>query len=72
MREFYRLLLKFVYFVINILFVLQIAIMIVVFLTAVYWFLNLIDVSAFDFAKPVADAASDCYYKIKVLFVPYN
>lgn len=44
---------------INILFMVQIALMILVFLTATYWFLNLLDISAFSFAEPIANAVSD-------------
>lgn len=55
----YKLLTKILQGIINLLFVLQIALMILVFLTATYWFLSLISVSAFDFAKPIADSVSE-------------
>ncbi|MFQ8626401.1 MAG: hypothetical protein ACLSA2_08045 [Candidatus Gastranaerophilaceae bacterium] len=55
----YKLLSKFIKFIINILFVVQITLMVLVFLTATYWFLTLINVTAFDFARPIADAISD-------------
>ena len=55
----YKLLTKILQGIINLLFVLQIALMILVFLTATYWFLSLINVSAFDFAKPIADSVSE-------------
>ena len=44
---------------INILFMVQIALMILVFLTATYWFLNLLDITAFSFVEPIANAVSD-------------
>ncbi len=44
---------------INILFVVQIALMILVFLTATYWFLTLLDISAFSFVEPIANVVSD-------------
>lgn len=55
----YKLLSKIIKGIINLLFVLQIALMVLVFLTATYWFFSLINVSAFDFAKPIADAVSE-------------
>lgn len=55
----YKLLSKIIKFIINILFVVQITLMILVFLTATYWFLTLINVTAFDFAKPIADVITD-------------
>ena len=55
----YKLLSKIIKGIINLLFVLQIALMVLVFLTATYWFFSLINVSAFDFAKPIADTVSE-------------
>lgn len=43
-------------FCVNLLFVVQITLMILVFLTATQWFLSLLNVHAFDFALPVSDA----------------
>lgn len=54
----YKFLSKVLQIILNILFVIQITLMILVFLTATYWFLNLINIPAFDFAKPIADAVS--------------
>lgn len=50
---------KFLHFLINILFVLQIILMILVFLTASYWFFNLINSDVFSFAQPIADSITD-------------
>lgn len=55
MISIYKLFSKILKFIINILFVVQIALMITVFLTATYWFLDLINVNAFDFVKPLAE-----------------
>lgn len=55
----YKFLSKILQFILNILFVIQITLMILVFLTAAYWFLNLINVSAFDFVSPIADVISN-------------
>ncbi len=59
MISIYKAISKILQFLINVLFVIQISLMILVFLTAAYWFLNLINVNAFDFVKPIADAVSD-------------
>lgn len=59
MLKFYKLLIKLLEFLLNIMFVLQIGLMIVVFLTATYWFLDLINCSAFEFARPLAESISD-------------
>ncbi len=59
MLNFYKGLIKVLEFLLNIMFVLQIALMITVFLTATYWFFDLIDSTAFAFAKPLADNVSD-------------
>lgn len=59
MINIYKLITKIIKGIINLLFVVQIALMILVFLTATYWFFSLINVSAFDFAKPIADFVSE-------------
>lgn len=59
MIKIYKLLLNMLKIVINIAFVLQIMLMVIVFLTATYWFLSLINVSAFDFVKPLADTIAE-------------
>ncbi len=46
-------------FILNVMFVLQIALMVTIFLTGTYWFLDLIGSSAFEFAKPLAESISD-------------
>lgn len=43
----------------NILFVMQITLMVLVFLTATYWFMTLINVSFFDFVQPIADVVTN-------------
>ena len=55
----YKLISKIIKGVINLLFVVQIVLMILVFLTATYWFFSLINVGVFDFAKPIADAVTE-------------
>lgn len=59
MEKFYEGLSKFLYTIINVLFVIQIVIMIVVFLTASYWFFDLINSDLFSFAQPLASSVSD-------------
>ena len=59
MIEVYKFLSKILQLILNILFVIQITLMILIFLTATYWFLNLINVSAFDFVSPIADVISN-------------
>ena len=61
MIKIYKLLLNMLKIVINIAFVLQIMLMVIVFLTATYWFLSLINVSAFDFVKPLADTIAEAH-----------
>ena len=51
--------LKFLSFIINLLFVLQITLLILIFFTAAYWFFNLIEIHIFDFAEPIANCISD-------------
>lgn len=55
----YKFLSKILQFILNILFVIQITLMVLVFLTATYWFLNLIHITAFDFVAPIADFISN-------------
>lgn len=55
----YKFLSKILQIILNILFVIQITLVILIFLTATYWFLNLINMSAFDFVKPIADLITD-------------
>lgn len=50
---------KLLQFFINFLFVIQITLMILIFLTATYWFLDLIDIHFFDFVQPIAASISD-------------
>lgn len=52
----YKLLRKILQVIINLIFIVQIALMIIVFLTAMYWFLNLLGFGAFDFVAPIAEA----------------
>ncbi len=59
MIKIYESLSKFLKIIINILFVLQITTMIIVFLTAAYWFFNLINSDVFSFAEPLALTISD-------------
>lgn len=54
----YKAVLKVLHFLINLAFVFQIALLILVFLTASYWFLNLVDINIFDFARPIAETIS--------------
>lgn len=55
----YRLFHKLLHILINFIFVIQIALMITVFLTATYWFLNLLGFTAFDFVSPIANALTN-------------
>lgn len=59
MLKVYKGLIKFLECILNLTFVVQIALLIVVFLTAAYWFLDLINCSAFEFARPLAESISD-------------
>lgn len=59
MLKLYKALIKVLEGSLNLMFVLQIGLMIVVFLTATYWFLDLINCSAFEFARPLAETISD-------------
>lgn len=59
MLKVYKGLIKILDIILNLLFVLQITILIVVFITAAYWFFDLINSSAFEFAKPLAESISD-------------
>lgn len=55
----YKTISKFLQFVLNMLFVIQITLMILVFLTSTYWFLDLIGSNAFNFAAPLANSIID-------------
>lgn len=59
MINIYKLFSNILKLIINIAFVLQIVLMVTVFLTGTYWFLSLINISAFDFVKPLADAIAE-------------
>ena len=59
MLKFYKFLIKSLEFLLNVMFVLQIAFMVTIFLTGTYWFLDLIGSSAFEFARPLADGITD-------------
>lgn len=59
MIHIYRFCSKLLQFILNILFVVQIALIILVFLTATYWFFDLIGSSSFSFFEPVASYISD-------------
>lgn len=65
----YKFLKKSLHFLINIIFVMQISFMVLVFLTATYWFLNLLGFTAFDFVAPIANFITDfmhLFYKQEV------
>ncbi len=55
----YKFFSKILQILLNILFVFQITLMILVFLTATYWFLNLLNITAFDFVAPIAVVISN-------------
>ena len=59
MIKIYKLFSNILKLIINVTFVLQIVLMVTVFLTGTYCFLNLINISAFDFVKPLADVISE-------------
>lgn len=59
MLIFYKTISKFLQFILNALFVIQIALMILIFLTSSYWFLDLIGSNAFEFAAPLANSIID-------------
>lgn len=59
MLKVYKGLIKILDALLNLMFVLQIAILIVVFITASYWFFDLINSSAFEFARPLAESITD-------------
>lgn len=59
MLAIYKFLSKILQLILNVLFVIQISLMILVFLTATYWFLSLIDVHVFDFVSPIAEFVSN-------------
>lgn len=55
----YKICQRMVHLLINFIFVVQITLMILVFLTATYWFLNLLGSGAFDFAAPLSSRITD-------------
>ena len=59
MLKFYKILIKLSELLLNIMFVLQIGLMVTVFITAAFWFFDLIGSSAFEFARPFAEGISD-------------
>ena len=59
MIKFLQILKKIVQIILNSLFFVQIALMILVFLTATYWLFNLMGSSIFSFAEPIANTISD-------------
>ena len=59
MIKVYETISKLLKFIINVLFILQIALMIIIFLTAAYWFFNLLNSDIFSFARPLADTITD-------------
>ena len=59
MIQVYKFLSKFFQLSLNLLFVIQIILMMLVFFTATYWFFNLIGSNAFAFAMPLADSISE-------------
>ena len=59
MVKIYELLSKLLHYLINVLFFVQIVLMIVVFLTASYWFFNLLNSDAFNFVQPLAVSIND-------------
>ena len=70
MITFLKILKKIVFMLINLLFFVQIALMVLVFLTAAYWLFNLMGSSLFGFAEPIATAISDfvkLFYKQDVM-----
>ncbi|MFR1672609.1 MAG: hypothetical protein ACLSWI_06690 [Candidatus Gastranaerophilaceae bacterium] len=59
MLLFYKFGQRIVHIIINFLFVIQITLMILVFLTATYWFLNLLGFGSFDFVAPLANKITE-------------
>lgn len=59
MIKIYKLFSSILKLIINIAFILQIVLMVTVFLTGTYWLLSLLNISAFDFVKPLADIISE-------------
>lgn len=59
MKLIYKFLSSFCKLLLNLLFLIQLALMILIFLTAAYWFFDLINSSLFAFAEPVASAISN-------------
>ena len=59
MLSFWKIYLKLIKLLINLLFVLQITFMILIFLTAMYWFMDLANIDSFRFVEPLAVAIND-------------
>lgn len=59
MLHIYKILSKILNAVLNLMFVIQITLLILVFFTSAYWFCDLIDVRLFDFAKPIVTVISE-------------
>ena len=59
MINLYRFILNFLKLFINFLFIVQITLIILIFLTAAYWFFSLIESSVFNFVEPIATYISD-------------
>jgi len=55
----YKFVSKFLQMVLNLMFVMQILLFILVFLTAAYWFCDLLTLEMFNFAEPIAAAVSN-------------
>ena len=58
-------------FLLNILFVIQISLVILIFLTAAYWFFDLVESTLFSFAEPIATAVTNFvkfFYVITITF----
>ena len=55
----YKIVSKFLQMVLNLMFVMQILLLILVFLTAAYWFCDLLTLEMFNFAEPIAAAVSN-------------
>ena len=59
MITFLKFIKKITQMLLNLLFIIQIALMVLVFLTATYWFFNLLGTSVFSFVEPIANVIID-------------
>lgn len=59
MNKFYEFTEKIAQFLVNIMFVIQIILLILVFLTSCSWICSLLNINIFDFASPIADTISE-------------